>query len=186
MERQHVLNLFAAAALTLAGCAAPSATAVLKPAPATDVAQKPSLKVVKQQASLDLEAAGTGAITMEFVLSQPGGYQLQATAADVAKIKVDLKTRGFLLMKTVAKAEVSRAQMLAGRAAVNFTGLKAGKYTVDVFASDAAGTQLGSTTVTATVTDGETTTVDAKLQVSGSTQIWAAGGTGLDLSILDG
>ena len=115
MNRQLAFNLFAAAALTVTGCAAPAATAVLKTAPAPAASQKAPLKVVKQQVSAELEAAGTGAIAMEFVLRRPDGYQLQATAADVATIKVDLKTRSFLLMKTVATTEVTRAQMLAGR-----------------------------------------------------------------------
>lgn len=173
------------AALTLTGCAAPAATAVLKTAPAPIAAQKAPLKVVKQSATMDLEATGTGAITMDFVLRRPDGYQLQATAADVAKIKVDLRTRGFLLMKTVATTEVTRAQMLAGRAAVNFTGLAAGSYTVDVYAYDDASAELGKTSVTAAVVDGQTTTVDAKLQVSGGTQT-SSTGLGLDLQILDG
>lgn len=187
MERQHVLSLIAAALLT-AGCAA-SVAPVAPVAPAAPaLAAKAPLKVVKQQATLELDAAGTGAITMEFVLRRPDGYALQATSADVAKITVALKTRSFLLIKTVATAEVTRAQMLAGRAAVNFTGLKAGSYTVDVAAAGDTGTELGSTSVQATVVDGETTTVDARLQVSGGTQTSAAGGSvlGLDLQILDG
>jgi hypothetical protein len=126
---------------------------------------------------------------MAFVFPQGKGYGLMATAADVAKITVALKTRSFLLTKTVATAEVTQAQMLNGRAAVNFTGLKAGTYTVDIAALAADGAELGATSASADVADGATTTVDAQLRLSGGTTAAAAAtgtGIGVNLEIVDG
>lgn len=194
MERQHVISLIAALAL-VAGCAqtgAPTAPKTIPVKPAVKAAQP--LKVIKQHAALQIaapEAAGTGAITMEFVFPKPAGYSLQATVADVAKITVALKTRSFLLAKTVATAEVTQAQMLAGRAAINFTGLKAGTYWLDIAALDAAGATLAATTTDkAEVLDGQTTPVDAQLRLTPATTTASGptGGTGIgvDLSIIDG
>ncbi len=196
MERQHVISLIAAIAV-LTGCTqsgAPTATApkaAAKPA-ARPAAAAPALKVIKQHAALQIAApaedAGTGAITMEFVLPNKG-YSLKATVADVAKITVALKTRSFLLTKTVATAEVTQAQMLNGRAAVNFTGLKAGTYWLDIAALDAAGASLASTTTAnAEVIDGQTTPVDAQLKLTATTAAAPAGGTGIgvNLEIVDG
>ena len=196
MERQHVISLIAALAL-VAGCAQTGApTAIAPKAPAKPVAQaaKAPLKVIKQHAALQIqapEAAGTGAITMEFVFPKAQGYALQATVADVAKITVALKTRSFLLAKTVATAEVTQAQMLNGRAAINFTGLKEGSYWLDIAALDAAGATLAATTTAnAQVLDGQTTPVDAQLRLTPATTTASAptGGTGIgvDLEIIDG
>ena len=195
MERQHVITLAAAIAL-LTGCSNPGApTATLKVSPTQAARQHvavqapaPALKVVKQHASLTIqapaaEAQGTGAITMEFVFPNRG-YALKATAADVAKITVALKTRSFLLTKTVANAEVTQAQMLNGRAAVNFTGLKAGSYWLDIAALDAAGATLGATTTaSAEVIDGQTTPVDAQIKLTADAASTPAGGTGIGVNL---
>ena len=190
MERQHVISLVAAIAL-LTGCsqAAPTMTGLKAKAPARQhvAAPAPAMKVVKQHASLRIEApaaepTGTGAITMEFVF--PKGYALQATVADVAKITVVLKTRSFLLSKTVATAEVTKAQMLNGRAAVNFTGLAEGSYWLDIAALDAAGATLGSTTTpSAQVIDGQTTPVDAQIKLTPAAASAPAGGTGIGVNL---
>lgn len=196
MERQHVITLVAAICL-LAGCAQTGAPTAIAPkaaskAPARPAAAAQPMRVNKQHASLRIAAPvehqGTGAITMEFVLPNKG-YSLKATVADVAKITVALKTRSFLLTKTVATAEVTQAQMLNGRAAVNFTGLKAGTYWLDIAALDAAGTSLASTTTAnAEVIDGQTTPVDAQLKLTAAPAAGPTGGTGIgvNLEIVDG
>lgn len=196
MERQHVITLVAALAL-LTGCGQPGAPTMAglkaKPVARQHTAAAPApMKVIKQHAALAIEApaveaTGSGAITMEFVF--PKSYALKATVADVAKITVALKTRSFLLTKTVANAEVTQAQMLNGRAAVNFTGLAAGSYWLDIAALDAAGTVLGSTTTTSTaVVDGQTTPVDAQIKLTPSAASAPAGGTGIgvNLEIING
>lgn len=170
MERQHTFILTAALLVaTLAGCvSAPlQANAGLQ----MQAPVKAPLKVNKQEVAITAIAptpVGTGAIKMEFVFGKPAstGYSLKATYQDVEKITVALKTRTFLLTRTVATADVTKAQILEGRAAVNFTGLAEGSYTLDITAFDAGGTALGATTATAQVSDGQTTTVDATLQVS--------------------
>lgn len=199
MERQHVITLVAALAL-VAGCAQTGAPTAIAPKAAPKPVAKAAapaaqpLKVIKRHAALQIaapEAAGTGAITMEFVFPKAQGYALKATVADVAKITVALKTRSFLLAKTVATAEVTQAQMLNGRAAINFTGLKAGTYWLDIAALDAAGATLAATTTAnAEVIDGQTTPVDAQLRLTPATTTAAApaGGTGIgvNLEIVDG
>jgi hypothetical protein len=101
---------------------------------------------------------------LRFQAPEPPSH-LQATVADIQTITVTLKTRTFLLLRTVATAEVRRDQILNGRAAVNFTGLAAGSYTLDIAATDAAGANIGSGTTNASVVDGQTTMVDAQLRL---------------------
>lgn len=210
MDRQHVITLVSTLAVALtAGCSAqaPVTAARLSAAPkaaaARPVAERqhvaaPSAvtrKVNEQHAAFTVKVpaayAGTGAVAMEFVFPKATGYSLKATAADIAKITVTLKTRSFLLMKTVATAEVLRTQIVNGRAAVNFTGLTAGSYTLDIVAADAAGANIGSGTTTANVTDGNTTMVDAQLKLVPSatptpTPTPATTGLGVNVSIIDG
>lgn len=208
MERQHVITLVAALTVALtAGCSAqapvnaarlavaPKAAAARSVADRQHVAAPASLarKVNEQHAAFTVQVpaayAGTGSVAMEFVFPKASGYSLKATAADISKITVTLKTRSFLLMKTVATAEVLRSQIVNGRAAVNFTGLSAGSYSLDIVATDAAGANIGSGSSTATVTDGNTTMVDAQLKLIPSiTPSPTPSGTGLgvNVSIING
>jgi hypothetical protein len=173
MERQHFKVVVAAlAAVVLAGCGAPVAPAA---APAR---QHLDTVPAAQQA-----VAPKGAIYIAFKLPARKAFELLATPDDVAKITVALKTKSFLLTKTVATAEVTRAQMLNNLAAVQFTGLKGAAYTLDIAALDAAGTTIGKTSAAANVVEGTTTTVDAKLQIDRSI---AAASLGVNLEIVNG
>jgi hypothetical protein len=175
MERQHFKVVLAALSVALvAGCGtpvAPIARQHLDTAP-----------VLSRQHNT-LETAPSGAITIGFKLPAPKAFALLATPDDVAKITVTLKTRSFLLTKTVATAEVTRAQMLNNLAAVQFTGLKAATYTLDIAALDAAGTTIGKSTASANVVEGTTTTVDAKLQIDRNIK---AASLGVNLEIVNG
>ncbi|MEB3222703.1 MAG: hypothetical protein VKS61_11545 [Candidatus Sericytochromatia bacterium] len=224
MERQHVFTLAAALAVAfVAGCNTPAPTASLRLAPgskaaaARPVAERQHVpgptslagrKVNEHRTAFTVqvpaEQAGTGSVALEFVLPRAQGYSLQATAADIQTITVTLKTRTFLLLRTVATAEVRRDQILNGRAAVNFTGLAAGSYTLDIAATDAAGANIGSGTTNASVVDGQTTMVDAQLRLVSSATPTAtptptptpvptptptpapATGLGVNVSIIDG
>ncbi|MDB5097697.1 MAG: hypothetical protein JWM80_2118 [Cyanobacteria bacterium RYN_339] len=183
MERQHFKVLVAALSVALlAGCGtsvAPIARQHLDNVPAIPA------KINRQAATLELqpEAATTGTIAIAFKFPAAKGYELLATPADVAKITVTLKTKSFLLTKTVATAEVTRAQMLNNLAAVQFTGLKGATYTMDIAALDAGGKTIGKSTASADVKEGTTTNVDAKLQIDRSI---AAASLGVNLEIVNG
>ncbi|MEB3196425.1 MAG: hypothetical protein VKP62_04405 [Candidatus Sericytochromatia bacterium] len=198
MERQHVIAL-ATLAMVLSGCSTAAPLTVVRPVAVKAAAAKPVLE--RQHLPLDTRrvnvqrealtvvapalAAGQGTLSMSFVWPESSGYKLMATAADIAKITVTLKTRSFLLMKTVATAEVQRSQIVNGRAAVNFTGLAAGDYTLDLSATDAASAVIGSGTTTAKVTDGQTTMVDAQLKLIPAPKP-AETGLGVNVSIING
>jgi len=170
MERQHFKVVTAALALgLLTACGAPVA---------------PMARLHTESLPAVAAAPATGAIQIAFRLPAPKGFTLQATPDDVAKVTVALKTKSFLfLTTTVANAEVTRAQMLANKAAINFTGLKAGNYTLDIKALDSAGTTIGTSSTGGTVTDGQTTTVNAQLQIDRSIK---AASLGVDLQIVNG
>jgi hypothetical protein len=174
MERQHFKVMVAGLGIALlAGCGAPVATVARQHLENVPV---PAVKATQQDAT-------SGAIRIAFKLPAPKAFALLATPADVAKITVTLKTKSFLLTKTLATAEVSRAQMLNNLAAVQFTGLKGGNYTLDIAALDSAGTNIGKTTASATVVEGTTTTVNAKLQIDRNV---AAASLGVNLEIVNG
>lgn len=202
MARQHFISLVAAfTTVALTGCGqAPVSSAVplVRSAAAKPVMARQHLplastraarKVNEQHAALTIRApqafTGTGSVAMEFVFAK-AGYSLQAKAADINKITVALKTRNFLLMQTVATAEVTRAQIVNGRAAVNFTGLSAGSYTIDIQAHDATDAQIGSGSTTANVVDGQTTMVDAQLKLIPTPATPVGTGLGVNVSIIDG
>jgi hypothetical protein len=202
MARQHFISLATVlAAAWVTGCASSPVTTV---APLVrSAAAKPALsrqhlpltpaaaarRVNVQHTALTIQApqtfAGSGRVAMEFVFPK-NGYSLQAKAADIEKITVTLKTRSFLLLQTVATAEVKRSQIVNGRAAVNFTGLSAGAYTLDIVAHDATNQQIGSGTTTANVLDGQTTTVDAQLKLISTPATPVGTGLGVNVSIIDG
>ncbi|MEB3328157.1 MAG: hypothetical protein VKQ33_02865, partial [Candidatus Sericytochromatia bacterium] len=177
-----------------AAAARPVAERQHVPAPAAVAGRK----VNEQRAAFTVQVpapqAGQGTLSMEFALPRAQGYSLKATAADIQTITVVLKTRSFLLLRTVATAEVRRDQILNGRAAVNFTGLAAGAYTLDLAATDAGGATIGSGTTNASVVDGQTTTVEATLQLVPSVvptptptpTPTPATGLGVNVSIING
>lgn len=131
------------------------------------------------------EVKGTGAITMAFKFPEQSGYSVMSTANDISKITVTLKTRSFLLTKTVATAEVTKAQIVSNKAAVAFTGLAGGNYTVDIAAIDATGANIGSDSQSVAVTEGQTATVSSKLQLKGSAAP-ATTGLGVNIDVLNG
>lgn len=187
-----LVALVAAGAITaLAGCgqAAPGASSqfILKERQHTARQAAPAVaKVNRTERVIDIvapaEHRGTGAIAMNFKFPQEKGYSVMATAADIAKITVVLKTRSFLLTKTVATVDITKAQIVANKAAVRFTGLEAKTYTVDITAFDAANASIGTTTESVAVAAGQTATLDSKLQlVGGATP--PTGGTGLDVNL---
>ena len=203
MSRQHLISLAAAFTVACAtGCGyAPVGPAVpmVRSAAAKPVLSRQHLplvtttaerKVNEQHTALTIRApqahAGTGTVAMEFVFPNTSGYSLQAKAADINKITVTLKTRSFLLMQTVATAEVTRSQIVNGRAAVNFTGLSAGAYTIDILAHDAANKEIGSGTTTANVVDGQTTMVEGQLRLIPEPTTPVGTGLGVNVSIIEG
>jgi hypothetical protein len=186
-QRQHVSHVLALlVSSSLMGCGSS--------APAFAPSQPSAPRVNHQSVALEMTAAtavvGSGAIAINFKLPTHKGFTLAATPDDIQKITVALKTRSFLLTKTLATAEVTRASIVSNRAAVQFTGLKAANYTLVITALDATGTSLGTTTTTADVTAGQTATVNAKLQISplAPAVAPATGGSGLgvNLSITNG
>jgi hypothetical protein len=202
MSRQHLISL--AAAFTVAcvtGCGyspVGSAGPMVRPAAAKPVLSRQHVpmvtpaavrKVNEQHTALTIQApqahAGNGSVAMEFVFPKTG-YTLQAKAADINKITVTLKTRSFLLLQTVATAEVLRSQIVNGRAAVNFTGLSAGAYTIDILAHDAANNEIGSGSTTANVVDGQTTMVEGQLKLIPDPVTPVGTGLGVNVSIIDG
>jgi hypothetical protein len=187
--RQHVSYVLATlVATSLLGCGS------LAPGVTTPPSKPAALQVNHQSVALEITApasvVATGAIALNFNFPSHKAYALTATPDDIAKITVALKTRSFLLLKTLATAEVTRASIVSNRAAVQFTGLKATSYTLAITAFDASGTTLGSTTATADVSDGQTATVNAKLQVSpltpSTTAATGGSGLGVNLSITNG
>lgn len=186
-----LVALLAAGAITaLTGCgqAAPGATSqfILKERQHTARQAAPVAKVNRTESVIDIvapaEHKGTGAIAMNFKFPEQKGYSVLATAADIAKITVTLKTRSFLLTKTVATVDITQAQIVANKAAVRFTGLEAKGYTVDIQAFNAANASIGTTTESVDVTAGQTATVNSKLQLVGGTTP-PVGGTGLDVNL---
>lgn len=192
---KSLVALFAACAITtLVGCgqAAPGTSSQFKMTARQHTARQAApavAKVNRTESVIDIvapaEHRGTGAIAMNFKLPQEKGYGVLATAADINKITVTLKTRSFLLTQTVATVDITKAQIVANKAAVRFTGLQAKDYTVDIVAYDAANTNIGKTTENVTVAAGQTATLNSKLQLAGGT---TPTGTGLDvnLEILNG
>lgn len=155
LGRQHLQGLLAVAAagLVLVGCGK------------TPVAAKAPLSVVSAGGASAAEApqaVGTGAITMNFKLPS---YKLQATSADIATIEVLLRQRVFLLWRNLGTARVTREQMLAGKAAVQFTGLAAGNYELKIDALSDKMVKLAATTASAKVEDGKVTNVAAGLKL---------------------
>jgi hypothetical protein len=128
---------------------------------------------------------GTGSIAMGFKFPQKDGYSVMATANDIAKLTVTLKTKSFLLSKTVATADVLKSQIVANKAAVNFTGLAGGNYTVEIAALDATGANLGSDSQAVTVTEGQTSTVNSKLQLK-STPVAGVTALGVNVEVVNG
>jgi hypothetical protein len=149
---------------------------------------KAASAVSKQESVINIvapaEVRGTGAISMGFKFPEKTGYSVQATANDISKITVTLKTRSFLLSKTVATAEVLKSQIVANKAAVQFTGLAGGNYTVDIAALDASGANIGASSESVAVTEGQTATVNSRLQLKGGTT--ATTGLGVNIDVVNG
>lgn len=191
-NRQHVLALGAAlAASLLAGCGqSPMNGSQFILTQRQHVARAASAPAINHQAGVinivaPAEVKGSGAIAMNFKFPEHTGYSVMATAADIDKIQVDLKTRSFLLTKTVATATVTKAQIVNNMAAVQFTGLAGGTYTVAISALDASGANIGSDSESVPVTEGQTATVNSKLQLV-STPSASATGLGVNINIVNG
>jgi hypothetical protein len=146
--------------------------------------------ISKQESVINIvapsEHKGSGAIAMNFKFPEKEGYSVMATANDISKITVTLKTRSFLLTKTVATAEVTKAQIVSNKAAVQFTGLAGGNYTVEIAALNAANTNIGSSTETVAVTEGQTSTVNSRLQLVGGGTTPATTALGVNVDIING
>lgn len=157
LTRQHLQGLVLAAVVAsgVAGCGKSRS-----PVAPQVVAQGGGV-VSQGGGSLAPVAVGTGSIAMNFKLP----YRLAATSADIGLIEVALRQRVFLLWRTLGTARVTREQMLAGKAAVQFTGLAAGSYELKIDALSDKMVKLAATTAPATVKDGETTTVAANLKM---------------------
>lgn len=186
MTKLLALALIAATALTGCGSVSPAGTLKLAAAPTVHrVSQKLELvaapTVVLGDAS-QLVSAGTGAITMRFRTGAQA-YGVLATAADIEKIVVTLKQDGFLLDKTVAVAEVPRANIASNRAIVNFNNCAPDDYRLGIVAYDAAGAKIGETSEDVTVVAGEVANVNARLQLVAGP---AASGIGLNVDIVNG
>lgn len=179
---------------TLAGCgqaAVGSADFVVTQRQHVAKAAKAAPKAAAQESVINIVAPaahqGKGAIAMNFNFPEKTGYSVQATANDIAKIVVTLKTRSFLLTKTVATAEVVKSQIVSNKAAVAFTGLAAGSYTVEIAAFSAANANIGSSTESVAVTEGQTATVNSRLQlVGGGTTPPGTTGLGVNIDIVNG
>jgi hypothetical protein len=191
-NRQHVLALGAALAVSLlAGCGTSPMESQIILTQRQHVAKSASAPtLVNHQAGVinivaPADDKGTGAIAMNFKFPAHTGYSVMATAADIDKIQVDLKTRSFLLTKTVATATVTKAQIVNNMAAVQFTGLAGGTYTVDISALDASGANIGSDSESVPVTEGQTATVNSQLKLV-STPSAGATGLGVNISIVNG
>lgn len=192
LNRQHVLTLGAmVAVVALAGCGttAPGASGsqfILKERQHTARSAKaaPVVNRTERVISITAPAAhkGSGAIAMNFKLPEDKGYSVLATANDISKLTVTLKTKSFLLTKTVATVDITKAQLVNNRAAVKFTGLEAGNYTVDIVAVDAAGANIGAVTESVAVVANQTATLNSRLQLISTTAPTPAG-TGLDLNL---
>ena len=152
--------------------------------------------VSKQESVINIVAPaahkGSGAIAMNFKFPERAaatgskGYSVLATVNDIAKITVTLKTRSFLLTKTIATAEVLKANIVANKAAVAFTGLAAGSYTVELAAFNAANTNIGIGSESVSVVDGQTATVNSRLQLVGGTTTPTTTGLGVNIDIING
>lgn len=143
--------------------------------------------VSKQESVINIVAPaahkGSGAIAMNFKFPEQTGYSVLATVNDISKITVTLKTRSFLLTKTIATAEVLKSNIVANKAAVAFTGLAAGSYTVDIEAFSATNASIGTSSESVSVVDGQTATVNSRLQLVGGGTGPATQTTGLGVNI---
>lgn len=143
--------------------------------------------VSKQESVINIVAPsahkGSGAIAMNFKFPEKNGYSVLATVNDISKLTVTLKTRSFLLTKTIATAEVLKSQMVANKAAVAFTGLAGGNYTVEIVALNAANANIGTATESVAVTEGQTATVNSRLQLVGGGTTPPTGTTGLGVNV---
>lgn len=119
---------------------------------------------------------GNGAIAMRFAFPNAAGYQVQALGDPMDKVVVALVAGG----QTVASASATRADAQNGVATVKFADLKAGAYTVQVTALDAAGKTLGQASGDAKVQSGQTASFHLNLQLGAPT---GAGTGGLNVSI---
>lgn len=183
LNRQHVISLGALVAVSLlAGCgqAAPGAADMIltqkssvSSAKAAKAKSASAATLTRSESVIDIvapaEHKGTGAIAMNFKFPETAARRVMATAADINKLTVTLKTKSFLLTSTVATVDLVKSQIVNNKAAVNFTGLEGKTYTVEITAFDAANTNIGSTSESVAVTAGQTATVNAKLQLKGST-----------------
>lgn len=199
LNRQHVISLGALLAVSLlAGCGqvAPGAAQMSikeksSVASAASAKSAKSAAVTRTESVIDIvapaEHKGTGAIAMNFKFPEAAARKVMATANDITKITVTLKTKSFLLTKTVATVDVVKANLVNNRAAVNFTGLEGKTYTVDLVAYDATNADIGSTSASVTVVAGQTASVDAKLQLKTTTPTTpAATALGVNIEVLNG
>jgi hypothetical protein len=199
LNRQHVISLGALLAVSLlAGCgqAAPGAAQLtLKEkssvSSAKAVKTEKAAAVTRTESVIDIvapaEHQGTGSIAMNFKFPEEAARKVLATANDISKITVTLKTKSFLLTKTVATVDVVKANIVGNRAAVNFPGLEGKTYTVDLVAYDASNADIGSTSSSVDVVAGKTSTVDAKLQLKASTPTTpATTALGVNIEVLNG
>ena len=178
---------------TLAGCgqaAVGSADFVVTQRQHVAKAAKVAPKAAAQESVINIVAPaahkGNGAIAMNFKFPEKNGYSVLATVNDISKLTVTLKTRSFLLTKTIATAEVLKSQMVANKAAVAFTGLAAGSYTVEIAAFSAANANIGSSTESVAVTEGQTATVNSRLQLVGGGTTPGTTGLGVNIDIVNG
>lgn len=153
---------------------------------------KAAPSVSRQESVINIVAPtahqGSGAIAMNFKFPTKDGFSVLATANDIAKIVVTLKTRSFLLTKTVATAEVLKSQIVSNKAAVQFTGLAGGNYTVELAAFSATNANIGTATETVAVTEGQTATVNSRLQLvgGGTTPTPSTTALGVNVEVVNG
>lgn len=197
-NRQHVINLAALVAVSLlAGCgqATPGQAGMVltqKSAVASKAAAAKSASITRTESVIDIvapaEFRGTGAISMNFKFPETSARKVLATAADITKLTVTLKTKSFLLTKTVATVDLVKSQIVNNKAAVNFTGLEGQTYTVDITAFDATNADIGAVSQSIAVTAGQTATMNAKLQLksTGGTTTPSATSLGVNVDVVNG
>lgn len=200
LNRQHIISLGALVAVSLlAGCgqAAPGQAGMILSqksyAASAKAKTEKAASVTRTQSVINIvapeEHKGTGAITMNFKFPESSARKVLATAADITKLTVTLKTKSFLLTKTVATVDLVKSQIVNNKAAVNFTGLEGKTYTVDIVAYDATNADIGSVSESIAVTAGQTATMNAKLQLKSSTGTTPTPGTtalGVNIDVLNG
>ncbi len=116
---------------------------------------------------------GTGAV--EVIVND--GFKTQATAADVASIKLTVTPAGATLMsKTVAK----------GASAI-IDGIPAGKASIAIDALDSSGNILGTASkADVDITAGQTTKVNLSIKLNPTVATPTKGGLAVDVTLIDG